>query len=134
MRLSPLAVVLILSPACSFWAVRGPDHSLGGGNCTTSVAAPVVDGVLAAGFVGLGVAGLSDRGCTGQAWCFDFTGVSHGVGAGSLAVAAVETAAVVYGSVKIQQCREAKKELIMPAAVPGQPAPGPFAESETTAL
>jgi hypothetical protein len=108
-------LVPFLLPGCSFWAVRGPDSSVrGGGNCTSSVAAPVVDGVIAAGFLGLGVSAAGTPSCTG-CWV-DLSGTARGAGAGLIALAVLEAAAATYGGIKAGACREAKKELSMPVA------------------
>jgi len=75
----------------------------------------VVDGVLAAGTAGLGIAALGDSG--------DFSGASHGAGAVLLAVAAVETIAAVYGGSKVGQCQRARVE-VPPRTAAARPAPG----------
>ncbi len=111
MRRSLVLSLLLLCPGCSLWAVRGPAPDLpGGGECTTSVAVPVIDGVLAAGLAGLGVAALAEGkpGCSSASWgCLDYSGAAQGAGAALIALAAVETAAAVYGGVKVARCREA---------------------------
>jgi hypothetical protein len=125
-RLALIALVLVLGPGCSFWAVRGPDWSKpAGGDCTTSAVAPVVDGILAAGFVGVGVAALSEKsGCGGSSsFCFDYSSISQGAGAAFIALGAIETAAMLYGSVKAAECGRARKELGLPVAARVQPAP-----------
>ena len=116
MRRTLMLCLLLLCPGCSFWAVRGPaPEAPAGGDCTTSVAAPVVDGVLAAGTAGLGIAALGDSG--------DFSGASHGAGAVLLAVAAVETIAAVYGGSKVGQCQRARVE-VPPRTAAARWAPG----------
>jgi len=118
MRRSLVLSLLLLCPGCSFWAVRGPaPEEPGGGECTTSVAVPVIDGVLAAGLAGLGIAALADKkpSCSGATgFCLDFSGVETGAGAGLIALAALEAAAAVHGGVKVARCREAHEEAIGP--------------------
>lgn len=117
--------LLLLCPGCSFWAVRGPSPDLpGGGECTTSAAVPVVDGVLAAGLAGLGIAALAEGkpDCSSSTWfCWDLSPAAHGAGAVLIALAAVETAASVSGGVKVAKCREAQVVWKRPAveAAPG---------------
>jgi hypothetical protein len=115
-----LCIQLLCIPGCSFWAVRGPNASVsGGGDCSTSVVAPVVDSVLAASFVGIGVAGVAAPSCNAQASgasafgsCFiDFSGAEHGAGAGLIALGVLEAVAATYGAAKVSACHQAKKEL-----------------------
>jgi hypothetical protein len=104
---------LLLLPGCSFWAVRGPDRSVrGGGNCTTSPAAPVLDGVIGAGFVGMGIAGAGSPSCSG-CWV-DLSSAAHGAGAGLIALGVIEAAAATVGAIRAGACAEAKKELLTP--------------------
>jgi hypothetical protein len=118
-----LCLLLLGVPGCSFWAVRGANPSVtGGGDCSTSPAAPIVDGVLAGTFVGFGVAGVNTAGCSGACW-LDMSGAAHGAGAGLIAVGVIEAAAATYGAVKISQCRQAKKELLAPPVSRPVPAP-----------
>jgi hypothetical protein len=98
----------------------------GGGNCSTSVAAPIVDGVLAASFVGLGVAGAAAPSCNRQARttdffgpCFlDFSGAERAAGAGLIALGVLEAVAATYGAAKVNACHDAKKQLEAPASRP----------------
>lgn len=117
--------LLLLCPGCSFWAVRGPSPDLrGGGECTTSAAVPVIDGVLAAGLAGLGIAALSEETppCSPSAWfCWDLSGAAHGAGIGLIALAALETAAAIQGGVKVGQCNETRSAATRPVV---QAAPG----------
>jgi hypothetical protein len=119
-------------PGCSFWAVRGPDRSVaGGGDCSTSVVAPVVDGVLAASFIGLGAAGAGTPSCDGSGRgsstffgpCFlDFSGAEQAAGGALIALGVVEAIAATYGAVKVSACHQAKNELEARAA---RPVPAP---------
>src|SRR5262249_5978503 len=84
-------LLLLLAPGCSFWAVRGPERV--GADCTSSVAAPVVDGVLAAAALTSGVLALNAPSCqpTGPWSCLlDLTGAEHGAGAVLLGVGVLE--------------------------------------------
>jgi len=118
-----LCLQLLCLPGCSFWAVRGPDRSVvGGGDCSTSAVAPVIDGILAASFFGVGVAGATTESCTGNCW-LDFSGVEQGAGWGLMAVGLIEAAAATYGAVKISECHEAKKHLGLPPISRPVPAP-----------
>jgi hypothetical protein len=103
----------------------------GGGDCSTSLAAPVVDGVLAASFIGLGAAGAATQSCSGTSRstsfgfgpCFlDFSGVEQGAGVGLIAIGVLEAAAATYGAVQVSACHQAKKALETPA---GHPVPAP---------
>ena len=123
MRRSLFLCLLVLAPGCSFWAVRGPERSVaGGGKCTTSVAAPVVDGVLAAGLLGLGIAGVNDPkpDCSGWA-CLDFSSAAHGAGWGFIGLAVVETAAMAYGAVNVARCKDVKASVESPPTVSAAP-------------
>ena len=115
-----VCVQLLCIPGCSFWAVRGPDRSVrGGGDCSTSVVAPVVDGVLAASLIGLGVAGAATPSCNPQARstgfygpCFlDFSGVEQAAGGGMIALGVLEAVAASYGAIRVSACNDAKKQL-----------------------
>ncbi|HUM11211.1 MAG TPA: hypothetical protein VLT82_09710 [Myxococcaceae bacterium] len=124
MRRSLVLLLLLLCPGCSFWAVRGPAPDVpGGGVCTTSAAVPVIDGVFAAGLAGLGVAALAEGkpACSSGSWvCLDYSGAAQGAGAALIALAAVETAAAVYGGSKVARCREAHQGGVGPVqAAPG---------------
>ena len=118
-----LCLLLLGLPGCSFWAVRGPNPSvIGGGDCSTSPAAPIVDGVLGATFIGFGVAGASTPSCSGA--CFlDLTPAVQGAGAGLIAAGVLEAAAATYGAVQTTQCRQAKTELL--ASPVSRPVPAP---------
>ena len=98
---------------CSFWATRPPSASVqGGGGCTTSAAAPVVDGILGAGFLGVGVAGASAQSCRS---CFvDFSSAYQTTGAVAIGLGLVEAAAATYGGIQVAACREARKQLETP--------------------
>src|SRR5262249_16099698 len=126
MRRSLLLCLLLLAPGCSFWAVRGPDRSVaGGGQCTTSVAAPVVDGILAAGLLGGGIAGVSQTkpNCSpGVFGCVDFSGAAQEAWGAASAFGAVEAIAAVYGAMNVASCNDAKASVEVPRAV--NPAPG----------
>ncbi|HET6980957.1 MAG TPA: hypothetical protein VFI53_02395 [Myxococcaceae bacterium] len=127
-----LCLLLLGLPGCSFWAVRRPDRSVaGGGDCSTSAVAPVVDGVLAASFIGLGAAGAATKSCSGTSNgtafgfgpCFlDFSGVEQGAGVGLIALGVLEAAAATYGAVQVSACHQAKKVLETPG---GHPVPAP---------
>jgi hypothetical protein len=71
-RLSLVALVVLASPGCSLILTKGPEPALQPmPECTTSVAAPVTDTVLAAASVALAVAALvaanaSTPSCSGQ--------------------------------------------------------------------
>ena len=109
-----VSLVLLLAPGCSFWAVRGPTPGIeGGGNCPSSLAVPVIDSVLAAGMLGLGAVAMAEQKPTCHSYdfvCLDMSGVSHEAGVVLLGLAALETAAAVYGGVKAGQCQRAKAE------------------------
>lgn len=130
MRRSLLLSLLLLVPGCSFWAVRGPDRSAAqGGNCTSSVAAPVIDGVLAAGAFTGGVLAASAPSCPG---CFlDFTPAEHGSGAVLIGLGVLEAAAATYGGIRVAACHEVKARLAIP---PGQLRPAPVWSPGTNAL
>jgi hypothetical protein len=126
----PIAVLLcsalLVLPGCSFWAVRGPDSRVrGGGECTTSPVAPVVDGIFAAAALGTGIAAVGTQSCDPRAPssgsfgpCFiDLSGAAHGAGAGLMAVSVIEAVATTYGAVKVAACRKAK-ELEVPVRQP----------------
>lgn len=109
-----VACVSLPGTGCSFWAVRGPASGLrGGGDCTSSVAAPVIDAVLAAGLAATGALAVSQQkpNCRTEAICVDFSGVSHEAGVVLLGLAAVEGAAVISGGVKAGQCLRARAEV-----------------------
>jgi hypothetical protein len=128
-----LFLQLLTLPGCSFWAVRGPNPSVpGGGDCSTSAVAPVVDGVLAASFIGLGAAGAAAQSCSGTnssssfgfGPCFlDFSGAEQEAGVGLIVIGVIEAAAATYGAVKITACHQAKKELVAPPMSRPVPAP-----------
>ncbi|HVP60393.1 MAG TPA: hypothetical protein VMT11_07535 [Myxococcaceae bacterium] len=116
-------VVAGASSGCSFWATRPPSRSeLGGGGCTTSAAAPVVDGVLGAGFLGVGVAGASTQAC--QSCWVDLSRGVQTAGVVAIGLGLVEAAAATYGSLQVAACREARKQLEMPVFL-GSAAPRP---------
>ena len=122
-RWMAVGVQLLCIPGCSFWAVRGPNASVaGGGDCSTSVVAPVIDGVFAASFIGVGVAGAAAPSCSrepGATGCFlDFSGAEHAAGGGLIALGVLEAAAAAYGAAKVSACHEAKKQV---AAVTSRP-------------
>jgi len=127
-----LCLLLLGLPGCSFWAVRGPNRSVaGGGDCSTSVVAPVVDGILAASFIGLGAAGASTPSCNPNVGgrdtlfgpCFmDLSGVEQGAGVGLIAIGVLEAAAATYGAVQVSACHQAKKVLVTPGS---RPVPAP---------
>ena len=123
MRRSILLCLLLLAPGCSFWAVRGPDRNVArGGDCTTSVAAPVVDGVFAAGLLGLGIAGVSDQKPDCSGWgCLDFSSAAHGAGWGFIGLAVVETAAMAYGAVNVARCKDVRASVELPPTVSAAP-------------
>jgi len=91
----------------------------GGGDCSTSAVAPVVDGVLAASFIGLGAAGTAAQSCSGTSssasWfgpCFlDFSGVEQQAGVGLIVIGVIEAAAATYGAIQVNACHQAKKSL-----------------------
>jgi cytochrome b561 len=127
-----LCLQLFFLPGCSFWAVRGPNPSaIAGGDCSTSVAAPVVDGVLAASFIGLGAAGAAAQSCSGTSSsasfgfgpCFlDFSAAEQQAGVGLIVIGVIEAAAATYGAIQVNACHQAKKGLETTA---GHSAPTP---------
>jgi len=109
-----VACVALPGTGCSFWAVRAPaSGARGGGDCTSSVAAPVIDAVLAAGLAATGALAVSQQkpNCRTDSLCVDLSGVSHEAGVVLLGLAAVESAAVISGGVKAGQCLRAKTEI-----------------------
>jgi hypothetical protein len=84
--------------------------------------APIVDGILAASFVGVGVAGATTPTCAQNCW-LDFSGIEQGAGWGLIAVGVIEATAAAYGAVKIRECHEAKKHLDAPPISRPVPAP-----------
>src|SRR5215813_11871062 len=131
MRRSLILCLLLLAPGCSFWAVRGPERM--GGDCTSSVAAPVVDGVLAATAFTSGVVALNAPSCqaTGGWSCFmDLSGAAHGAGTVLIGVGVLEAAAATYGGIKVAACHEVKARMSIPAS---QLRPAPVWNSGTTA-
>ena len=126
-RHSPVAVllcsVLLVLPGCSFWAVRGPDLRVrGGGDCTTSVAAPVVDGIFAAGAIAGGAYAVNTPPCDPRGpssgffgpCFFDMTPAVHGAGRFLIGLAVLEAVASTYGGFKVAACHEAKAEAQLP--------------------
>ena len=116
-RLLLAACVALPGTGCSFWAVRGPTSGVrGGGDCTSSVAAPVVDAVLAAGLAATGALAVSQQKptCRTDSICVDYSGLSHEAGVVLLGLAAVESAAVISGGVKAGQCLRARTEVEKP--------------------
>jgi len=118
-----LSSTLLVFPGCSFWAVRGPDSRVrGGGDCTTSVAAPVTDGIFAAGAIAGGAYAVSQSPCDPRARtssllgpCFlDLTPAIHQGGAILIGFAVLEAAAATYGGLKVAACHEAKAEAQVP--------------------
>jgi len=108
-----LVAVPVLTSGCSFWAVRGPS-STRDRDCTESVAAPVVDGVLAATALAGGVAGASTSSCSN---CFaDLSSATRGAGAVLIGLGVLEAAAATYGGIKVAACREVKARLEIPAS------------------
>jgi hypothetical protein len=122
-----LASVAGSGTGCSFWAVRGPDHNAArGGDCTSSVAAPVVDGVLAAAALTGGALAANAPSCqsTGPWSCFlDLTPAEHGAGVALIGLGVLEAAAATYGGIKVAACHEMKARLAIPASQL-RPAPG----------
>jgi hypothetical protein len=118
MRRSLFLCLLLLAPGCSFWAVRGPERAPGG-DCTSSVAAPVVDGLLAAAAFTGGALAVSAPACksTGPWSCFmDLTPEEHGAGAVLIGLGVLEAAAATYGGIKVAACHEVKARLAIPAS------------------
>ncbi len=113
------------SSGCSFWATRSPSRDVsGGGGCTTSLAAPVVDGILGAGLIGAGVAGASSQACS-SCWV-DMSRAAQTSGAVAITLGLVEAAAATYGGLQVAACREARKQLEMPVFLgPSAPRPAP---------
>ena len=117
LRRSLFLCLLLLVPGCSFWAVRGPERV--GSDCTSSVAAPVIDGVLAATAFTSGAVALNAPSCqqTGPWACFmDLTPAEHGAGAVLIGVGVLEAAAATYGGIKVAACHEMKARMAIPAS------------------
>jgi len=93
----------------------------GGGDCTTSAAVPVLDGVLAAGFVGLGTASMA-AGAKEDPW--GFNKMYQGVAAGLLVLGVAETVGAIVGAKKVSSCHDARKHAAPAGAPPVRPAPG----------
>lgn len=116
-----VSLCLLLVPGCSFWAVRGADPLVtGGGDCTTSVAVPVLDGVLAAGLVGLGTASMA-AGAKEDPW--GFNKMYQGMAAGLLVLGVAETVSTIVGAKKVSSCHDARKHAPPPGVTPVRPAP-----------
>jgi hypothetical protein len=103
--------------------VRGPDRSAkDGGDCTTTVIAPVVDGLFAATALGTGVAASIKPPCDPSRpssgffgpCLLDFTPQEHAAGAGLIALSVLEATAATYGGLKVAACREAKQKMAIP--------------------
>jgi len=118
-----LCSILPVLPGCSFWAVRGPNARVrGGGDCTTSVAAPVTDGIFAVGAIAGGAYAASRPPCDPRGPsngffgpCFiDMTPAIHGAGGFLIGFAVLEAAAAIYGGTKVAACHEAKAEVQLP--------------------
>ena len=123
MRCSLLvSLCLLFGPGCSFWAVRGADPLVpGGGDCTTSAAIPVLDGVLAAGFVGLGTASIA-AGAKQDPW--GFNKMYQGMAAGLLVLGVAETVGTIVGAKRVSSCHDARKHAAPSGGTPVRPAPG----------
>lgn len=92
------------------------------------MAAPVVDGVLAAGAFTGGVLSASAPACTS---CFlDFTPAEHRAGAVLIGLGVLEAAAATYGGIKVAACHEVKAKLAIP---PSQLRPAPVWSPGTNA-
>ena len=112
-----LFLLLLFCPACSLWAVRGPDRSVpGGGDCTTSPAAPVIDGVLGGGLLALGAAAASSSKGGGGDWGSVGAGMAQGASAGAIILGVAQAAVATYGGIQVAACREAKTKLAIPAS------------------
>ena len=117
-RQLPLALILLGSPGCSYIFTKGPQPELNPRpECTTSVAAPVVDtvfGVLGVGLLGLAVAEEATS-CTGD-YC--------GIGKSTAGVAAVVGGAMgalfissaVVGYERTSSCRASLEPGFVPTS------------------
>src|SRR5262244_4022728 len=126
-----LAVFLVLAVAsllsgCSFWAVRGPGSQIGGRDCTTSLVAPVVDGVFAAGAVAGGVSAAGTPPCNSNVpfgCILNLPPAMHEAAGVLIGLAVLEAAAATYGGIQVAACRDAKARVAIPASSV-KPAPG----------
>ena len=126
------SLLLVASPGCSFIFTRGPEPTPSAQRapepsrtpspeCTSSLAAPVVDTVLATASVALIVAGVvaatsPEPPCQPAEWfCGIGRGAGQAVGWGAIAVGAITgavfTASAVTGYGRTADCRRAEEAL-----------------------
>jgi hypothetical protein len=142
LRISVATLILITSPACSLIFTKGPQpETKPAPECTTSVAAPVADTVLATASVvllGLGVAAIADATapCKGEAFCGIGSGAGEAVGIGAILVGALSgtlfTTSAVFGYQRTSACRASLEPNALPPSAPAIPATSllPTAPSE----
>ena len=139
-----MALVMI-APGCSFIFTRGPPPTPPPGrdggrsrtappDCTSSVAAPVVDTVLGTASVALVVAGVAgatykDPPCrTGEWFCGFGNGWTQAAGAGAIIVGTL-TGALFIASAAVGYTRTAACRAAVESRAPRSPSPRPFALS-----
>jgi hypothetical protein len=117
LRISSATLALVASPGCSLILTKGPQPELHPPpECTSSVAAPVVDTVLAAlsfTLLGLGVAAETEASapCKGE-FC-SLNGISQGAGwiaiAAGAATGILFTTSAVVGYQRTSACRASQE-------------------------
>jgi hypothetical protein len=147
LRISLATLILIPNPGCSLILTKGPEPEVRPPpECTTSVAAPVADTVLATlsvALLGLGVAGVVASGYGGVAVSCPVSGCNSGVGevlAISLSAVAVGAAtgalfitSAAVGYQRTSACRASLEPKALPALGPVVPATSLFPASPTKA-
>jgi hypothetical protein len=103
-------LILAVGPGCSLIFTRGPDpEAKPPPECTTSVAAPVVDTVLAVGSFALLGVGIAELGTTCQPNGFDFCSIGQATGWVAVIAGAVTgilfTSSAAVGYTRNSACR-----------------------------
>jgi hypothetical protein len=139
LRISLAMLSLSASPGCSFIFTKGPELEVHPPpECTTSVAAPVVDTVMVAASVALVIAGAATAGssCNSNTG-FNFCGLNQTVGLGAIIAGAVSgvvfTTSAAVGFNRTNACRASLEPNALPPPGPVVPATSLFPASPTKA-